>query len=62
MNNNGQLGGFSKARDLKYFLRELHDIDYERPCANKADIFLTRTKKDVWSVYEYEFLNGAEKH
>lgn len=64
LNNNGQLAGFSKARDLKFFLRELHDIDYEHipELAPTKDILDAYKKHGGdWSVYEYEFLNLMEQ-
>lgn len=64
LNNSGQLAGFAKQQDLKFFLRELCGIDYVHipELAPTQDILDTYKKhKGEWSVYEQEFLSLMEK-
>jgi len=60
LNNVSQLAGFTKKKDLEYFLQVIGDIKYkhELNLAPTADI-LTEYKKynGDWNVYEKEFLN-----
>ena len=59
LNNVSQLAGFAKMKDLKFFLREICDIDYVHltELARTQDI-LDAYKKNGgdWSVYETAFL------
>src|SRR5208337_2537699 len=59
LNNVSQLAGFTKKNDLKFFLREICDIDYVHltELAPTQDI-LDAYKKNGgdWSVYESRFL------
>ena len=59
LNNVSQLAGFTKKNDLKFFLREICDIDYIHltELAPTQDI-LDAYKKNGgdWSVYEKQFL------
>lgn len=64
LNNSGQLAGFSKQDDLKFFLRELCDIDYVHlpelaPTKEILDAY--KKHKGSWQVYEEEFLALMEK-
>lgn len=58
LNNTSQLAGFSKKEDLRFFLREVLDIDYIHvpELAPTQDILDTFKKhKGKWEVYEQEF-------
>ena len=64
LNNTGQLAGFSKQDDLKFFLRELGGIDYVHvpelaPTKEILDAY--KKHKGSWEVYENEFLSLMEK-
>jgi len=64
LNNSSQLAGFAKQRDLKFFLKSLHDIDYVHlpDLAPTKDILDTYKKhKGEWSVYEREFMELMAK-
>lgn len=64
LNNSGQLAGFSKQDDLKFFLQELCGIDYVHvpELAPTKDILDAYKKhKGSWKVYEQEFLALMEK-
>lgn len=60
LNNVSQLAGFTKKNDLKFFLREICNIDYVHltELAPSQDI-LDAYKKNGgdWSTYEREFLS-----
>lgn len=60
LNNVSQLAGFTKKNDLKYFLREICNIDYVHlpELAPSKDI-LDAYKKIAgdWSTYEKQFLS-----
>ena len=58
LNNRSQLAGFSKSRDLAYFLRVIGGIDYRHveamaPTAEMLELF--RGSKDRWPEYEMSF-------
>jgi uncharacterized protein (DUF488 family) len=58
LNNRSQLAGFSKSRDLAYFLRVIGGIDYRHveamaPTAEMLEAF--RGAKGGWSEYEPAF-------
>jgi uncharacterized protein (DUF488 family) len=59
LNNISQLAGFTKMKDLEFFLREINDIEYVHlpELAPTKDI-LDAYKKNGgdWSVYEKQFL------
>ncbi len=58
LNNTSQLAGFSKKDDLRFFLREVCDIEYAHvpELAPTQDILDAYKKhKGSWSVYEQEF-------
>ncbi len=64
LNNSGQLAGFSKQDDLKFFLRKICDIDYLHvpelaPTQDMLDAY--KKHKGSWQVYEAEFLALMEK-
>jgi len=60
LNNSSQLAGFSKKKDLKYFLKEINNIEYVHlpELAPTKDI-LEAFKKDKgqWKTYEKNFLD-----
>ena len=58
LNNISQLAGFSKGSDLKYFLKELCEIDYthDTNLAPTKDILDDYKKNKItWSQYENRF-------
>jgi len=58
LNNISQLAGFTKKRDLEYFLRAIGDIDYvhDPQLAPTKDILDDYKKKRIdWSEYERHF-------
>lgn len=64
LNNVSQLAGFSKRDDLKFFLKEICDIDYihEPLLAPTQDILDAYKKhKGDWGVYEPAFLDLMQK-
>lgn len=57
LNNRSQLAGFSKRDDLAYFLRVIHNIDYQHlPELAPTKEMLTRFKKQGGSWADYESL------
>ncbi len=59
LNNVSQLAGFAKRDDLRYFLKEICDIEYVHlPILAPTKDILDEYKKHNgdWSVYEREFL------
>lgn len=59
LNNVSQLAGFTKMKDLKFFLREINDIDYVHlpELAPTKDILDAYKKNDGdWAVYEKQFI------
>ncbi|MEE3719039.1 DUF488 domain-containing protein [Tumidithrix elongata RA019] len=59
LNNVSQLAGFTKKNDLKYFLKQVGDIDYVHilDLAPTKDILDEYKKnKGDWGVYEQKFL------
>ena len=64
LNNVSQLAGFSKRDDLKYFLKEICEIDYiHLPILAPTQDLLDALKKDKgdWSVFEPAFLTLMKK-
>lgn len=64
LNNVSQLAGFSKREDLRFFLKEIFDIDYihEPMLAPTSDILDAYKKhKGDWGVYEPAFLDLMKK-
>ncbi|HFO2532429.1 TPA: DUF488 family protein [Yersinia enterocolitica] len=60
LNNVSQLSGFAKKNDLKYFLKEICDVDYLHlpDLAPTKEILDPYKKKNIsWEVYEEKFLN-----
>lgn len=58
LNNTSQIAGFAKARDLKYFLRVIAEIDYMHipdfaPTQDILDDF--KKRKGSWAEYESKF-------
>ncbi|WP_458368887.1 DUF488 domain-containing protein [Pseudomonas mandelii] len=70
LNNISQLAGFAKKEDLKYFLKELCNVDYLHlpDLAPTKEILSPYQKKDItWQQYEEKYLNlmskrNIEKH
>ena len=64
LNNVSQLAGFTKQEDLKYFLRELCNIDYYHfeQFAPTEEILKRYKKKEIsWKEYEEEFISLISK-
>ncbi|HHL2498248.1 TPA: DUF488 family protein [Yersinia enterocolitica] len=60
LNNVSQLAGFAKKNDLKYFLKEICNIDYAhiQDLAPTKEMLEPYKKGNVpWEVYENNFLN-----
>ncbi len=60
LNNRSQLAGFTKSRDLEFFLREICDAEYEhRPDLSPTKELLDGYKKGSvpWDDYETAFLD-----
>ena len=57
LNNKSQLLGFSKGRDLEYFCKKCHDIEYEHvPIFAPTKDVLSKYKKDKdWEAYERSY-------
>src|SRR6202041_344323 len=66
LNKVSQLSGFSKRDDLKYFLKEILDVEYvEAPLLAPTQEMLNAYKKNKgsWDAYEKEFLHlMSERH
>jgi uncharacterized protein (DUF488 family) len=63
LNNVSQLAGFAKRDDLKFFLREVCDVDYlHLPLLAPTQEMLEKYKKGGgdWDVYEKQFFNLME--
>lgn len=57
LNNSSQLAGFTKGNDLKYFLKQLIDVDYtHRPDLAPSKSILDGYKNKVISWEDYENL------
>lgn len=59
LNNVSQLAGFAKKDDLKFFLREICNLDYTHvpllaPTQELLDAY--KKRKGLWSDYERQFL------
>src|SRR5271156_6852224 len=64
LNNVSQLSGFSKRDDLKYFLKEILDVEYiEAPLLAPTQPLLDAYKKSKgrWEDYERDFLRLMEE-
>lgn len=64
LNNTSQIAGFAKARDLKYFLNTIADIDYVHipalaPTQDILDDY--KKKKGPWIEFERRFSQILEK-
>ena len=64
LNNVSQLAGFAKRDDLKFFLKEIHGIDYVHlpelaPTKSMLDGY--RKEHRDWNRYEREFLDLMDK-
>lgn len=60
LNNSSQLAAFAKAKDLKFFLKEIGQMDYiHEPLLAPTQDILTAFKKmkGDWSEYEKKFLD-----
>lgn len=63
LNNVSQLAGFAKREDLRFFLREICDVDYlHLPLLAPTQEMLDEYKKGGgdWSLYEKRFLDLME--
>lgn len=64
LNNVSQLAGFAKKDDLKYFLKEIGDIEYVHlpDLAPTKDILDAYKKyKGDWKIYEEKFIGLMER-
>lgn len=64
LNNVSQLAGFAKRDDLKFFLNELCEADYqhlEELAPTKSILDAYKKKQMVWEEYEDRFLNLMEQ-
>lgn len=64
LNNVSQLAGFTKREDLRYFLHEIADIDYDHDLrlAPTKDILRAYRQKEIdWEEYERRFLALIEQ-
>jgi uncharacterized protein (DUF488 family) len=63
LNPTGQLAGFTKKEDLRYFLKELIDCDYIHLhlLAPTKDILTTYRKNKSWNDYERKFMRLMEE-
>ncbi len=64
LNNVSQLAGFSKRDDLKYFLKQVLDVEYvEAPLLAPTQQLLDAYKKNKgrWEDYERDFLRLMEE-
>ena len=64
LNNVSQLSGFAKRQDLKYFLKEIADIEYTHildlaPTKDLLDLY--KKKQTDWQTYEKSFLDLIEQ-
>ena len=60
INNTSQLSGFAKANDLKFFAKEIADIEYFHNidfAPTKELLSMFRKKEITWDEYEIEYLN-----
>lgn len=60
LNNTSQLSAFAKAKDLKFFLKTICNVDYiHEPILAPTQDILTEFKKNKgdWSIYKTQFLN-----
>jgi uncharacterized protein (DUF488 family) len=60
INNSSQLSGFAKGSDLKFFAKEIGDIDYfhELDFAPTKELLAKYRKKEIsWNDYTIEYLN-----
>lgn len=64
LNNKSQLAGFTKGNDLKFFLKELCNIEYiHDELLAPTDKILLDYKKNIinWQKYEEEFMSLLER-
>lgn len=64
LNNNSQLSGFAKAKDLEFFLRKICNIDYvyrSELAPTKKTLDDYKNKNITWEQYSYEYLNLMEQ-
>ena len=58
LNNRSQLAGFTKGKDLQYFLREICNAEYlycEEYAPTKALLSSYQSGKTLWTEYETDF-------
>ncbi len=64
LNNSSQLAGFAKGSDLKFFFKEILNVDYEHNlkfAPSKELLTNIRENKINWEEYEKEFLELIAK-
>jgi uncharacterized protein (DUF488 family) len=64
LNNVSQLAGFAKGLDLKYFAKEIGNMDYEHiiDLAPTKDLLTRyRNEKITWQQYEVEYIGLLDK-
>ncbi|MCG2765637.1 MAG: DUF488 domain-containing protein [Desulfarculaceae bacterium] len=64
LNNNSQLAGFTKEKDLTFFLKEIGGIDYEhdtRLAPTKEILDAFKKKGGDWKIYERDFTDLLKK-
>lgn len=64
VNNNSQLSGFAKGKDLAFFAKQLADIDYEHQIefAPSKDLLGKYRKKGIsWDEYAGEYLDLLDR-
>lgn len=64
LNNTGQLAGFSKRDDLKYFCKTIADISYihwEESAPEEEILKAYKSKNISWEVYSNEYISTLQK-
>jgi uncharacterized protein (DUF488 family) len=64
LNNTSQLAGYAKRDDLRFFLREICDAQYEHEpllAPTQAMLDALKKQKGSWQLYEEEFLGLMAK-
>jgi len=64
-NNKSQLSGFTKEKDLKFFLKKIANIEYIHLIEFAPDEILLknyRSKKIDWDIFEEKYLDQIEKY
>ncbi|MDH1475795.1 DUF488 domain-containing protein [Comamonas thiooxydans] len=64
LNNTGQLAGFSKRDDLKYFCKAIADISYihwEESAPEESALKAFKSKNISWEVYANEYISTLQR-